>query len=167
MICLQVCCVWDLQCLMVGLILGFLWVHRLQDVLVLQQVPGFQVVRPLPSPHVLHEDPAIRTMQFFPVWCIPLQHLRYQKLWIEKYSPSFQALLLLQVDRTHQVLPAGKAVGHSVLTCFKTIKLLKKEVSNTAPSLQEVQDYPNHQEDLEGPESKTSKRKCRHGILLH
>lgn len=32
-----------------------------------------------------------------------------------KDSPSFQALLLLQVDQTHQALPAGQTVDHSFI----------------------------------------------------
>lgn len=43
-----------------GVIQGFLWVHRLQVVLVLQKVQQFQVVQPLPSPRALLEDPVSR-----------------------------------------------------------------------------------------------------------
>lgn len=52
-VCVCVCCI-------VGVIQGFLWVHRLQVVLVLQKVQQFQVVQPLPSPHALLEDPVRR-----------------------------------------------------------------------------------------------------------
>lgn len=52
-VCVCVCCI-------AGVIQGFLWVHRLQVVLVLQKVQQFQVVQPLPSPRALLEDPVSR-----------------------------------------------------------------------------------------------------------
>lgn len=49
----------------VGVIQGFLWVHHLQALLVLQQLQQFQVVRLLPSLRALLEDPANMSIGLF------------------------------------------------------------------------------------------------------
>lgn len=49
------------QCCCICVILGFLWVHHLQVVHVLQRVQRCLVVLPLPSPHVPLWDPVSGT----------------------------------------------------------------------------------------------------------
>lgn len=88
---------------------GFLWVHHLQAVLVLQRFQQFLVVQPPPSLHVPLWDPVSRFGYFAAatghminsVVAPPVRGLDQVII----HSPSFQAPLQFQVVQTLQALP--------------------------------------------------------------
>lgn len=90
-------------------ILGFLWVHHLQVVHVLQRVQQFLAVQPRPSPHVPLWDPVSRIGYIMAatghmtnsMMAPPVGGLDQVII----HSPSFQAPLQFQVVQAHQALP--------------------------------------------------------------